>query len=161
MPHKHTPWPVIQNGRCTRERAHLTITRRFHALCTPCEGYFSVFPHGTRFAIGLTTYLGLEVVVPQFRTPFPRRAIQETCTSTCPSITGLSPSMAPRSSGLHLGLARLKTGPATPHLRRLTAQDSVCPRAVFGRSYSPHPNWFLFLRVLRRFSSPRLPSSRI
>ena len=35
------------------------------------------------------------------------------------------------------------------------------PYAVLGRSYSPHPNWFLFLRVLRRFSSPRLPSSRI
>lgn len=126
-PRKHTPWPVIQNGRCTRERAHLSITRRFHALLTLCEEFFSAFPHGTGFAIGLTTYLGLEVVVPQFRTPFPRRAIQETCTSTCPSITGLSPSMAPRSSGLNLGLARLKTGPATPHLRRLTAQDSVCP----------------------------------
>ena len=27
------------------------------------------------------------------------------------------------------------------------------PCAVFGRSYSPHPNWFLFLQVLRRFNS--------
>ena len=102
-PRKHTPWPVIQNGRCTRERAHLSITRRFHALLTLCEEFFSAFPHGTGFAIGLTTYLGLEVVVPQIRTPFPRRAIQDTCTPTIPLITGLSPSLAPRSSGLYLG----------------------------------------------------------
>ena len=30
--------------------------------------------------------------------------------------------------------------------------------AAFGRPYSRHPCWFLFLRVLRCFSSPRSPS---
>jgi hypothetical protein len=34
------------------------------------------------------------------------------------------------------------------------------PSAALGRSYSQHPNWFLFLQVLRRFSSLRLPSLR-
>lgn len=126
-PHTRTPWHVIQNGRCTTEAAHLSITRRFHALFTLCEESFSAFPHGTGFAIGLTTYLGLEVVVPRIRTPFPRRATQDTYKPSFPSITGLSPSLAPRSSGLYLGKGRSKVGPATPHLRRLSAQDSVCP----------------------------------
>lgn len=102
-PRTYTPWHVIQNGRCTAEAAHLSITKRFHALFTLCEEFFSAFPRGTGYAIGLTTYLGLEVVVPQLRTPYPRRAIQDTHTSSHPSLTGLSPSLAPRSSGLKLG----------------------------------------------------------
>ena len=32
---------------------------------------------------------------------------------------------------------------------------------VFSRSYSRHPNWFLFLQVLRRFNSLRSQSFRI
>lgn len=126
-PRTYTPWHVIRNGRCTAEAEHLSITRRFHALLTLREEYFSAFPRGTRFAIGLATYLGLEVVVPQFHAPFPRHAIQDTFTSFHPSSTGLSPSMAPRSSGLNFGRGRLKEGPATPHLRPLSRQDSVCP----------------------------------
>jgi len=114
-PRKYTPWHVIQNGRCTTEAAHLSITKRFHALLTLREEFFSAFPRGTNFAIGLTTYLGLEVVVPQIRTPYPRRAIQDTFTSSHPVLTGLSPSMAPRSSGLEFGRVGLKEGPATPH----------------------------------------------
>ena len=35
------------------------------------------------------------------------------------------------------------------------------PYAAFDRLYSQHPNWFLFLPVLRRFSSRRYPSLRI
>ena len=34
------------------------------------------------------------------------------------------------------------------------------PFSVFTRCYSQNPNWFLFLRVLRRFNSPRCFSSR-
>lgn len=126
-PRKYTPWHVIQNGRCTAEAAHLSITKRFHALLTLREEFFSAFPRGTGFAIGLPTYLGLEVVVPQIHVPYPRRAIQETFTSTCSVLKGLSPSMALRSRRLKLEHAGLKEGPATPHLLHLTVQDSVCP----------------------------------
>jgi hypothetical protein len=77
LPRTYTPWHVIQNGRCTAEAAHLSITRRFHALLTLCVEFFSAFPRGTGFAVGLATYLGLEVVVPQIHTPYPRRATQE------------------------------------------------------------------------------------
>ena len=108
LPRTYTPWHVIRNGRCTTEAAHLSITRRFHALLTLREEYFSAFPRGTRFAIGLTTYLGLEVVVPQLHAPFPRHAIQDTSTAAHPSSTGLSPSLAPRSSGLSLGRDGIK-----------------------------------------------------
>lgn len=123
----YTPWHVIQNVRCTSEDAHLSIAIRFHALLTLCEEFFSAFPHGTSFAIGLTTYLGLEVVDPQLHTPFPRRATQETHKPSRLLITGLSPSVALRSRRLHLRQGRSKVCPTTPHLHRLSAEDSVCP----------------------------------
>ena len=126
-PRKYTPWHVIQNGRCTAEAAHLSITKRFHALLTLGEEFFSAFPRGTGFSIGLTTYLGLEVVVPQFHTPFPRRTIQDTSTSYLFLTTGLSPSLALRSRRLYLKRRGLKKGPTTPHFQYLSAQDSVCP----------------------------------
>lgn len=130
LPHTHTPWHVIQNERCTPLSAHLSIATRFHDLITLCEEYFSAFPHGTGFSIGLTTYLGLEVVVPQVHAPFQRRTTQDTCKPSHPSITGLSPSLVLHSRRLQFGKGRSKTSPATPHLRCLSAQDSVCPLLV-------------------------------
>ncbi len=46
-PRRYTPWHVIQNGRYTSEDAYPTITARFQGLCTPRQGFFSAFPHGT------------------------------------------------------------------------------------------------------------------
>lgn len=91
LPRTYTPWHVIQNGRCTAEAAHLSITKRFHALLTLREEFFSAFPRGTGFTIGLTTYLGLEVVVPQIHTPYPRRAIQDTSASFSLRLRGCHP----------------------------------------------------------------------
>ena len=46
-PLRYTPWPVIQNEPHTSEDACATIPCRFRGLFTPCEGFFSAFPHGT------------------------------------------------------------------------------------------------------------------
>ena len=46
-PRRCTPWPVIQNERCTSEDAHPTIPCRFRSLFTLCEEFFSAFPRGT------------------------------------------------------------------------------------------------------------------
>lgn len=48
---------------------HLTVTTQFQALLTPLSGFFSVFPHGTEYAIGLELYLELEVNSPVFTQP--------------------------------------------------------------------------------------------
>lgn len=67
----------MQNVRYTPLGAYQSITIRFQALLTLCQEFFSAFPHGTLFAIGLDLYLGLEVDVPQIRASFPRHVTQE------------------------------------------------------------------------------------
>ena len=71
------------------------------------------------------------------------------------SPTGLSPSTAPLSRGLRLSRVGLNGGPTTPHPHLLVASGFGLGCAVFARRYSRHPVWFLFLRVLRCFNSPR------
>ena len=78
----------------TTYRACQSITIRFQALLTLCQEFFSAFPHGTKFAIGLNLYLGLEVDVPHFRASFPRYTTQELVKVFFASLTGLSPSSA-------------------------------------------------------------------
>ncbi len=48
---------------------HLIVTAQFQALFTALSGCFSVFPHGTRYAIGLGVCLALEVNAPTFPRP--------------------------------------------------------------------------------------------
>lgn len=47
----------------------LSVAVQFQALLTPPSGFFSVFPHGTKFTIGLEVYLELEVNPPAFAQP--------------------------------------------------------------------------------------------
>ena len=71
--------------------------------------------------------------------------------------TGLSPSMAPLSRGFrfHLEEKQLVQNPTS-----VPSHDSTfgLPCSPFARRYSGNPYWFLFLRVLRCFNSPRSPS---
>jgi len=46
-PHRQTPWHVIQNERYNSEEQYPAIAIRFQVLFTPCQGFFSTFPHGT------------------------------------------------------------------------------------------------------------------
>ena len=47
LPLGRTPWHVIQNEQYNSEEQYHTITARFQNLLTPCQGFFSTFPHGT------------------------------------------------------------------------------------------------------------------
>ena len=51
-------------------------------------------------------------------------------------------------------------GPTTPHLPTPRGGGFGLPYSPFPRRYSGNPIWFLFLRVLRRFTSPRSPPLR-
>ena len=91
-------------------------------------------------AIGLETYLRLEVVVPRIQTPFPRSPTQELSTAVQSASTGLSPSPAPRSRGVLVDWRGIKGGPTTPHVPLLSG----------GIRFA-----------VRRFQSPLLTASQL
>gem|GEM_PF-1082859 len=135
-------------------RATPPVAARFQALFTPLPGYFSAFPHGTAFAIGLGTYLALEVGAPllpaakpshgtQGRPPSPRQLTP----------TGLSPSTAGASTPLRLRWQGRARGPATPHLHRVSPADSVWTLPLSVAPTQGIPYWFLLLPLLRCFRS--------
>ena len=127
LPLRYTPWHVIQNVRYTPVGAYQSITIRFQALLTLCQEFFSAFPHGTNFAIGLDLYLGLEVDVPRLNAPFPRYTTQELVKVLNATLTGLSPSLASHSREFQITYEDQKDGPITPHSCYISATDSVCP----------------------------------
>ena len=69
------------------------------------------FPSRYLCAIGLETYLRLEVSGSQFPAPYPGSSTQDTSTSCLVIATGLSPCFAARSSALRVSKRGLKGGP--------------------------------------------------
>jgi hypothetical protein len=82
----------------------------------PAQGCFSPFPHGTRSLSVTRESLALEGGPPSFTPDYSSRALLRNSTTHCSyaSPTGLSPSMAPRSSGLRLQSQCASVGPTTP-----------------------------------------------
>lgn len=92
--------------------------------------------------------------MPPLHTQYPVRATREHPHSSVRStVTGLSPSLVRRSRRLRVH-RRGSNGVHTPHLFCSHKRFGL-PCAAFFRQYSRHRNCFLFLRVLRCFSSPR------
>ena len=137
------------------------------SLSLPSQGCFSPFPHGTCSLSVAEEYLALR--------GGPRRFQQG---STCPVVlgclpgilrafttTGLLPAMARLSSPVPLharinldGLHHPTGNPTTRMQQRCNAY--TCMRlgsSPFARRYSGNRSFFLFLRLLRCFSSPRSP----
>lgn len=93
--------PLTKNRTKKEQTPHKVPSHQFQALLTPCHGCFSSFPHGTFSLLVTLSYLALEGIylplsaaIPNNTTlGFPR--FHEHVEST-----GLSPSGAPRSSGL-------------------------------------------------------------
>ncbi len=118
------------------------------------------FPSRYLYAIGLSTCLRLEVDASHLPAPFPRDSTQDTFSALSTLTTGLSPSLARRSRRLCRIERSLNESPYhTTCLASFNARFGLS-YAVFSRSYSPYPYWFLFLGVLRRFNSPRSPTLR-
>ena len=86
------------------------------SLSLPAQGFFSPVPHGTRSLSVTRESLALEGGPPGFTPGFSCRALlrNSTTESTSSSHTGLSPSAAPRSSGLLLISLSACVGPTTP-----------------------------------------------
>src|SRR5687767_10127990 len=86
------------------------------SLSLPAQGCFSPVPHGTRPLSVTRESLALEGGPPSFTPGLSYRALlrNSTTTRSSASATGLSPSLAPRSRGLHLPSRAASVGPTTP-----------------------------------------------
>ena len=127
------------------------------SISPPCSGYFSPFLHSTGSLSVFYSYLALRDGPRSFRQDF-----------TCPALlriplilykltcTGLSPSMINFSKLLHL-IYIIYLAVLQPRHCRNNAGLGYSP---FARHYSENRCFFLFLQVLRCFSSLRWPSSR-
>ena len=125
-------------------------------ISLPSSGCFSPFPHGTGALSVSREYLALPDGPGGF-----------TQGSTCPALlriprrrasasgTGLSPSAAGLSSPLPSPCPRAWRGPTTPGRPVRTRPGLGC--SPFARHYWGNHCCFLFLEVLRCFSSLRLP----
>ena len=102
------------------------------------------------FAIGFWECLGFGVHAPGLQTEFPIRPTLCSGITLVTSTTGLSPSTAPCSKGLHfwtVGWTR------APHLHAVVPHGFGLPCSVFDRLYSRNNICFLFLCLLRCFNS--------
>ena len=124
------------------------------SLSLPCSGFFPPFPHGTGPLSVFRSYLALR--------DGPRGFGQD---SSCPALlrwrprrspvtrTGLSPSADRLSRRFRFLAATLWT----LLLPRRRLDDSGLGSSPFARHYSGNRSFFLFLQVLRCFSSLRSP----
>jgi hypothetical protein len=124
-------------------------------ISLPCSGYFSPFPHGTGSLSVSQKYLALR--------DGPRRFSQD---FTCPDLlriplilliltcTGLSPPLVQLSRSAPFHINNNVSGPSTPIPPKRHRFGLFPVRSPLLRESL---NCFLFLRVLRCFSSPGLP----
>jgi hypothetical protein len=86
------------------------------SISLPAQGFFSPVPHGTRSLSVTRESLALEGGPPSFTPDYSCRALLRNFTTitTSSSLTGLSPSAAPLSSGLRLTSVTAYVSPTTP-----------------------------------------------
>ena len=123
-------------------------------ISLPCSGCFSPFPHGTSSLSVSQEYLALPDGPGRFRQDF-----------TCPALlripldyilitcTGLSPPMVQLSRWFHFLIYSHSVVLQPQHCRN----NIGLGYSPFDRHYLGNHYCFLFLRVLRCFSSPGLP----
>ena len=123
----------------------------FKPYCTSLLGVLFSVRSRYLFAIGLGECLALAGDACRIHEGFPTPDTPELAHVVLVSVTGLSPCVAPRSRGLR-GYGRTMGTSPIHHIGRSL-------RFGLYRVHSPllttSLNWFLFLRILRCFSSPR------
>ena len=103
LPLRCTPWHVILNVRHKPESPCRSISMRFQVLLTPCQGFFSTFPHGTCTLSVLRRIYGWKLVAPNFLLRFRGAVLRIFSLITCSvAATGLSPCIAALSSALRV-----------------------------------------------------------
>ena len=154
-------------SRLTRHRASTACRHTVSgSLSLPSPGCFSPFPHGTGALSVAREYLALEGGPPSFPQGFPGPVVLGTRTQGADAIsaTGLSPSLADRSRSFayaascslpERGVSRSRSPPQPQRSNAYTlSQTPGLGSSRFARRYSGNRNCFLFLRVLRYFTSP-------
>jgi hypothetical protein len=170
-----TRWLIMQKARSHSKHSLSCITRAPTAckhtvsgsISLAVQASFSPFPHGTCPLSVTREYLALGGGPPGFPQDFTEPAVLGNVIQGWIRIsaTGLSPSMEVFSNTFaytnHITSATLPCRPKTPHN---TVQPTLADFQLYGlgcshfaRRYSGNRNCFLFLRVLRCFSSPRWP----
>ena len=128
----------------------------FRDSFTPLEGVLFTFPSRYSFAIGLTGVFSLAGWSRRIRAGLHvPRVTQDANRPRRASRTGLSPSMVGLSRRVPLAPGVPSHGPTTPGTRTSTTPGLGC--SPVARHYWGNHCCFLFLRVLRCFSSPRWP----
>ena len=138
----------------------------FRYYFTPLPGYFSPFPHGTCPLSVIKEYLGLTGGPARFTRNFRGSVLLGvTLQSLRLTPTGLSPSTARLSNRLQLQHRFLTLRPAGRLIKAAPQPHDCNPCRVshshglassdFARHYSRNHCCFLFLWVLRCFTSPR------
>jgi hypothetical protein len=170
LPHSYTPWFLIQEERwytdhCASLRIHiLSLLHTSFLSCTTCVsppsfrsfqshacGFFSAFSHDTRSLSVYSQYLGFGFNGPVFA-PYTRKELLFAATSEmfylrgCHSLWPLFPKRSDRIPDRYRSTT-------SPSILQCGIQYALCG---FQSLYLPHRMLFLFLRVLRYFSSPRL-----
>ena len=154
----------------TTEKRRLVPGRATGQERFPCNNftyYFTLFPkcfspfdHSTCALSVSGRYLALEGIYLPLRAAFPNYSTRRRrfTLASALRLTGLSPSVAPRSRGLRRDTStrilpcRLQLGP--PH----GSQISNLSFCRFARRYWGNPCWFLFLRLLICLSSAGRPT---
>ena len=125
----------------------------FRIYFTPLPGCFSPFPHGTGSLSVTREYLALRDGPRGFRRNFSCSAVLRILLGVVSiSSTGLSPSLAEFSKSFNYTNRLPYWSPTTPTSKLVGLGSSR-----FARRYSGNRIFFLFLQVLRCFSSLRLP----
>ena len=126
------------------------------AVALLCARFFSPFPHSTGPLSVSCPIFSLAGWSRRIHTGFHvSRATQDNAMLQDCSCTGLSPSAATRSGVFH----------SAPSCNVALLQPRACldthglGYSPFARLYWGNHSYFLFLRVLRCFSSPRMPSA--
>ena len=131
----------------------------FRVCFTPLLEVLFTFPSRYLYTIGLSVVFSLAGWAPQIPAEF--LVLRGTQVPACPtarvSRTGLSPSTDPVSTGFRYAC---RVG-ATPVLqpRALPKDSPGLGSCAFARHYLRNHSYFLFLRVLRCFSSPGSPAT--
>ena len=128
------------------------------SISLPYSGFFSPFPHGTSSLSVSQKYLALPDGSGCFTQNFSCSALLRILLDpNCISSTGLSPSTVKLSSLFYYTIISHITVLQPHHCRNNSGLGS----SAFARRYLRNHYYFLFLRVLRCFSSPGLPSQQV
>ena len=123
------------------------------SISLPSQGFFSSFPHGTCPLSVANSYLALDRGRPRFQQDFSCPAVLRYCTgkTTVFRIRGFHPlcQAFPKPFYYTFILSLAVRKPVQPYNPRLTGLGS----SNFARHYFRNLFWFLFLELLRWFSS--------